>query len=73
MSSRAPKEPNPVLKIPPVLDEFLFLNPDSAVAFNDLPPSHKNEWIKAIKEAKNQTTLEKLLKQMKDKLENSNK
>jgi Bacteriocin-protection, YdeI or OmpD-Associated len=59
------------LKVPPVLEEFLFLNPDSALAFNDLPPSHKNEWILAIRAVKNQTVLEKLLKQLKDKLEKS--
>jgi hypothetical protein len=59
----------PVLKIPEILDEFLFLNPDTAVAFNDLSPSNKNEWIKLIREARTIPAMEKLLKHLKEKLE----
>ena len=47
-----PKKPTKLLKVPTDLEEILFLHPDEAVYFNDLSPSHKNEYIKYIWEAK---------------------
>lgn len=57
-----------LLKPPVALEEFLFSNPDIAIAFNELPPSEKNKWIKDVWDAKKPESKEKLLEAMVEKL-----
>lgn len=57
-----------ILKAPPALEEFLFENPDYAISFNNLPPSDKNEWILAFKNARTPASQQKTLEKLKSKL-----
>jgi len=44
------------MNIPSYIVEFLNNKPDSAAAFEKLPPSHQKEYVRWIEEAKKQET-----------------
>lgn len=54
-----------------MLDEFLFLNPDTAIAFNELTPNKKNKIITNVRKLKNRTELAEFLLKFKTTLEAS--
>jgi hypothetical protein len=68
MTHKVLKKTDELLKTPVVLEEFLFLNPDTAVAFNNLPLIEQNHWIVQIRAIKNIQALENLLKTIKEQV-----
>lgn len=46
------------------IENFLKETPEAYVVFQTMPPSHRNEYIKWINEAKKQETKEKRLQKM---------
>lgn len=67
MQKKTSRDSPRLMKVPAILEDFLFKNPDLAIIFNDMPISHKNQWIQEFRKAKTEKALNMLFSMMQKK------